>query len=173
MTQEMPLQRWYLENQPDKKYFAAPALHEQVSFFRDRLAPMFVGCSSLSPEFETRAVVIGRHMSKSVVFPVVELRAFGGDLRLIARGNLYDFKVSLISRIPLHLPLVELSLVSPDDPAISSCYCEGFPHSLIFGPYRDGCTACTIALGDEYRVFCAALAAEVYVSRHLVSTVLT
>jgi hypothetical protein len=63
-------------------------------------------------------------------------------LRIIARNNFYNWKISVISDIPITTNFDGLFYTRPPiDPEytgdpLSACYFEGFPKALVFGYYH-------------------------------------
>ena len=116
----------------------------QVRFFRDELTYL-VGSGLVFDRHEKIheiARVIGTHRSKSILLPVVEYRRPDLGLRMVIRGNFYNYKLSVLS---------ERRIVSgdfgalfqtdpPPDPGYTGdplrpVYFEGFPEELVFGYY--------------------------------------
>lgn len=107
-----------------------------------------------SSEAEDATTVIATHSSKSVPLPVYQIRV--GPVRLVMRGNFYDWKASIDSEVPLEL---DLGWLLSETGRIARGCCEGFPDGDIFGPYEPGALRFTLALPHEHAVwaFCLAL----------------
>lgn len=135
-----PLQAWFNANQPADDLLWKDGLAEQVMFVRDRVAPLVGWGLSWEVRREGVAFVISTHRSKSVRLPVYELARPDGALRLILRNNFYDWKLSVISEVPLDCDFEHLFVTSKAEDRcnyLSGVYFEGFPGDLIFGHYDD------------------------------------
>lgn len=122
------LDLWRVSNQPRPELFAAGAWHDQVDFVGRRLGPL------LGLNGEVR--VAGTHTSKSTAFPVYRLALAPalGDVVVYLRGNLHDWKASVVSDRPLDLPTLH-TVAEPDGHLLHACYFEGFPEGLVFPGY--------------------------------------
>jgi hypothetical protein len=153
------LQRWVSKQIVADEMLWKGAWGEQIQFVRDRL--LYLMASGL--HFEDIADipdVIATHRSKSIDLPVYELRRDDIGLRLILRGNFYDWKLSVISERPIVADFAGLfhmtPPVAPDytGDELHPVYFEGFPRDLIFGYYEPSdkkrWSAC---LGGEYTVY--------------------
>lgn len=135
------LQEWINSHGPASEMLWAGGWGSQVKFARDAIAPL-VGAGL--PWDECRvAHVISTHCSKSINLPVYEFARPDVGLRLIARNNFYDWKLSVISEQPIAADFDGLfATTSPVEPEytgdpLASCYFEGFPEELVFGYYGE------------------------------------
>jgi hypothetical protein len=149
MTSEMsippgtPLQDWFnaqRESTADEMLWKG-ASGEQIMFARDDLR--YLVAAALDYE-EAKGVctVIATHRSKSVELPVYCWSRPDLGLQLVARGNFYNWKLSVLSEAPIVADFSGLFKTTPPtepdytgDP-LHSCYFEGFPKELIFGYYE-------------------------------------
>lgn len=85
--------------------------------------------------------VISSHTSKSIDLPVVEFARPDLGLRIVARNNFSDWKISVISERPIVADFSGLFYTNPPvEPdytgdKLSPVYFEGFPRELVFGYY--------------------------------------
>lgn len=97
-------------------------------FVRDVLANVLRG----------KVTVIGTHRSKSVELPVYHIA--NGRLSVFLRGNLYDWKMTVIASSPVLPPPGNESMFrgfdeEPFQYSLNSVYFEGFPAHLVLPPY--------------------------------------
>ena len=148
------LKEWFnkqRENTPDEMYYKN-ASSSQIIFARDSLCalisrgmPTGEGYSDedrlLYEKKRGIVTVICQHISKSVALPVYNFDRSDIGLRMIMRNNFYDWKLSVISDIPINADFDGLFHTNTTlDPGYTgnellSCYFEGFPEDLVFGYY--------------------------------------
>ena len=80
---------WVRVNEPDKNLIYKDAAIDQVCFMRDIIGGLFFKKYTK----RTKVMVIGTHMSKSVLLPVYEIRIPG--LTLTIENNFYSFGCSV------------------------------------------------------------------------------
>lgn len=116
----------------------------QVRFVRDILAgTIFQGMETDYDDRLGAIHVISTHFSKSTLLPVFQINFKNRDreLTFIMRNNLYNWKLSVISNLPVEADFTGLfATTTPLDPSytgdpLASCYFEGFPEDKIFGYY--------------------------------------
>jgi hypothetical protein len=134
------LQEWISNQVVADEMLWKGAFGEQVSFIRDSLTPIV--CWGLHYSLnEQAATVISTHTSKSIRLPVVQIARPDMDLRLIVRENFYNWKLSVISSVPIEVNFDGLFQTTPPvEPdytgnPLASVYFEGFPENLVFGYY--------------------------------------
>jgi hypothetical protein len=140
---KIPLQEWMDANPVAEKYFAHDSAYNQMIYMRDQFSTRLYKSYE---SWKNSAKVISDHTSKSVKLPVYFYDTEVG-CKLIARDNFYDFKVSIISEIPVFDNFG--NLFSRDVRVSSSC-CEGFPKNLIFGSYYDNPCTFTIEISNQH-----------------------
>jgi hypothetical protein len=137
------LQEWFnrqRENTPDEMIWKE-ASGRQIMFARDSLAAL-VGCGLGYDATKRLVTVISEHTSKSVRLPVYQFTREDIGLRLVARNNFYNWKLSVISERRVEADFAGLFHTTPPiDPSytgdpLASVYFEGFPRELIFGYYE-------------------------------------
>jgi hypothetical protein len=138
-----PLQEWFnvqRESTPDEMLWKG-ASGQQVMFARDDLRYL-VAAGLDYEDARNICTVISTHRSKSVELPVYCWSRPDIGLQLVARGNFYNWKLSVLSAAPINADFSALFKTTPPiapdytgDP-LSSCYFEGFPEDLIFGYYE-------------------------------------
>lgn len=134
----MDLQAWATANKPDEDLIYKDGYWKQIIWVRDRL------CWLMSRGLHERikARVISYHTSKSVRLPVFELERPDLGLRLILRDNYYNWKLTVMSALPIVADFDGLFYTTPPvDPKytgdpLAGCYFEGFPRELVFGYYE-------------------------------------
>ena len=137
------LTKWAEENRPKDEMTYKRAYYAQVAFMEYLLPRLGFNINDT-----TVPTVISTHTSKSISLPVCEFNIAG--VRIIMRDNFHDWKLSVISPIPLEgLDVYNLFLATHE---IYECYCEGFPEELVFGAYETNNKEFTIEVNDEYRV---------------------
>lgn len=133
------LQPWLEANKPEDELIYKAGPGDQAALVR-RLARL-VGRGLPYETICTDVVwVISTHRSKSVTLPVFEVARPDGSLRLVLRDNFYNWKLSVISEVPIDLDPEGLFAASKaEDPCgyLSPVYFEGFPDDLIFSYYAD------------------------------------
>lgn len=151
-----PLQVWLRNKltEPKNHFFAWDAMVDQVCFVRDRLNWML--------KAETH--VISTHMSKSVEFPVYRISNKEKGFYLFLRGNLYDWKLSVLSTTPIMPPPGNSSMFrgfidEASTRLLNRCYFEGFPEDLVFQPYAVDQSRWSAMVGSDYSLWavCALL----------------
>lgn len=142
------LLHWQRTTDLDDNLIYKKASENQEIFMRDD-----VGLNLLkAPVF-----VISSHMSKSCRLPVYYIKMMNG-IKVIMRGNFYDWKLSVDSPVDLPANCIPIDCVSggiKDD--ISECYCEGFKDEWVFGKYNpeNPGKQFTIECADKYRLYVA------------------
>ena len=134
---------WHL----DEKLIYKDAAVEQACFIRDD-----IGLNLLRgvPVF-----VISTHTSKSCRLPVYYFKMRNG-IKIICRGNFYDWKISVETPTKLREGLLPLDLISGGlHETIPTCYLEGFKDEWGYGPYNAANPAnkFTIEVHDKYRFY--------------------
>lgn len=127
MSRDSILFKFWEANQPAENLLFKDAAWRQRDKF-DKLGYMIGNITGQLPEIS----VIGKHMSKSVVFPVVEYK-FSNGASIAVRDNLYNYSISVIS--PTDVPARLVDPLCKTDEKILSVYCEGFPEDRVYGPY--------------------------------------
>ena len=149
LAQPEPLQEWFnrqrAETSDDMFYKGASA--QQIMFVRDKLAGL-VGCGLGYEQKRDLVYVIATHTSKSVLLPVYSMTRPDLSLRIVLRDNFYNWKLSVVSSIPIEADFAGLFHTTPPiEPEytgnhLSPVYFEGFPESLIFGYYEPSDKKC-------------------------------
>lgn len=140
MTEKNKLQEWISAQIVADEMLWKGAWGHQVAFARDTITQL-VGVGLDWWEHENIPDVISTHRSKSIILPVYEFSRPDIGLRLIARNNFYNWKLSVISGKPIEANFDGLFYTTPPvDPKytgneLAPCYFEGFPEDLIFGYY--------------------------------------
>jgi len=147
------LQPWFrawLGDMEESDLIYKDGAKHQIMYVRDHLAPLIwrdklyeeVPRTEDDEDLAT-AFVIGTHTSKSVPLPVYALERPDRGLRIILRDNFHDWKMSVISEVPVEIDLSGLCYTaSPREPeytgnCLASVYFEGFPRELVFGYYDE------------------------------------
>lgn len=140
------LQDWIREQTVGDEMLWKGVFGDQVGFVRDTLAPIV--SIGLDREYDEHCYdivsVISTHRSKSINLPVYEMARNDLGLKIILRGNFYNWKLSVISDRPIEADFTGLFITSPpSEPEYTGdhlhpVYFEGFPSELIFGYYDIG-----------------------------------
>jgi hypothetical protein len=141
MTDGLPmdLQEWAMAHKPDEDLLYKSGYWRQIIWVRDDLCGL-VSRGMKGPRIKAR--VISTHGSKSVGLPVYELERPDLGIRLILRDNFYNWKLTVMSALPIVADFSGLFHTTPPvEPKytgnpLSSCYFEGFPEELVFGYYE-------------------------------------
>ena len=121
------LLHWQRTNDLDDNLIYKKAAENQEIFMRDD-----VGHNLL----KSHVFVISTHMSKSCRLPVYYIKMMNG-IKVIMRGNFYDWKLSIDSPVDLPANCIPNNCVSDGiKNKISDCYCEGFKNNWVFDKYN-------------------------------------
>jgi hypothetical protein len=139
------LQEWFnnqRETTSDLMSFK-PVSAKQIMFARDELCDIIASGIEDREQRHSIVTVTSEHRSKSVIFPVYNFDRSDIGLRIVARNNFYNWKISVISDTPIIANFDGLFYTNPPiDPEytgdpLNSCYFEGFPKELVFGYYHN------------------------------------
>lgn len=137
----IPIQKWINSQTVGDEMLWKGAWGRQLEFVRDSLTAVF--CYGLHwTEAQEATTVISTHRSKSIVLPVYKM--YRGDLGLtmVFGNNFYNWKVSVISEIPVNADYEGLCHTTPPiekdytGDELASVYFEGFPPKYIFSYYK-------------------------------------
>lgn len=138
---ETPLQKWISEQVVGDEMLWKGAWGRQLEFFRDRITNLF--CVGIDyDDREGIATVISTHRSKSIILPVLKLHRGDLGLTMVFRNNFYNWKMSVISEIPIVADFGGLFHTTPPvEPdytgnELADVYFEGFPSKYIFSYYE-------------------------------------
>jgi hypothetical protein len=137
----VPLQEWIAAAVVGDEMLWKGAWGSQLQFIRDTLAYAF-GHGLHWTECKDIATVISTHRSKSIELPVVKMHRGDLGLTMVFRNNFHDWKVSVISEIPVNADYEGLCHTTPPidksytGDELSSVYFEGFPKEFIFSYYK-------------------------------------
>jgi len=153
MSQEKTtLRDWCQSNEPAENLLFKDVFYKQIGFILDTLVGLLA--SSLASSYEEyteirdKVVVIAKHSSKSVILPVYQISL--RTVTITMRDNFYDWKVSIESENEIENDFMELF---DQTTKISSCYCEGFPENLVFGPYEKNKKQFTCEIKNDYDLY--------------------
>lgn len=137
------MRKWEL----DDDLIYKEASENQAIFIRDDIG---MNLLKNTPVFQ-----ISTHVSKSCELPVYYIRMKNG-VKLILRGNFYDWKMSVETPEPLkpnYLPVDCISYGIKEK--ISDCYLEGFRKEWCFDKYnpKKPSTKFTIGVSDKYKLY--------------------
>jgi hypothetical protein len=137
------IQEWMQDHPVGLEMLWKGAAGNQLRFTRDTITGLVgVGLETME-ERELVGRVISQHRSKSIELPVYEWSRPDLGLRLIARENFYNWKLSVISNYPIEADFSGLFHTTPPvEPdytgnPLASVYFEGFPEDLVFGYYAE------------------------------------
>lgn len=148
-------QKWLLNYQPNDNMLWKDAFWHTYCFWRDRIFPMFtdeyhnkqINWEILDKEIDKNTDVIGTHMSKSVINPVVKITYKGTEI--VFRYNFYNYEVAVISPRAIELPMENLFQSKN-----TSFFYEGFPKEYqIEERYEDNKSKFMASIGDHYSFY--------------------
>lgn len=151
------LQEWAITNEPKKEMIYYKGYWDQIIFIRDRIPSLLARSvpnvysnkgHKLYDEIKESLSVINTHMSKSILLPVYYTEC--KNTKIILRDNFYNWKVSVISDIPVEH---NFNGLIDEDETINPIYCEGFPEELVFGRYKNNDGKFTVEIGDNYNLY--------------------
>lgn len=155
----MNLGAWAIANRPADEMLWRGGAIDQIVFVRDALNPLVQRGIDYDDWNQVR--VISTHRSKSIVLPVYEMSRPDLGIRLIARDNFHNWKLSVVSQYDVPVDLSGLCYTSPPrDPGytgdkLSGCYFEGFPSDLVFGYFDRDRRRFSAELYGEHDMFTA------------------
>lgn len=159
----VPLQKWISSQIVGDEKLWKGAWGDQCQFIRDSLTGVF-GYGLHWTEVKELADVISVHRSKSIMLPVVRMHRGDLGLTMIFRNNFYNWKVSVISEIPVNADYVGLCHTTPPiekdytGDSLASVYFEGFPKELIFGYYCQNKKQYSAEVHGEHAIWAFVLA---------------
>ena len=138
----MRLHHWAIDNKPADNMCYEKGFWAQIMFMRDTLSRVIAGKGKTSEEVESACTVIGTHTSKSIKLPVYRLENKEKGLVIILRDNFHNWKMSVISEIPIVRDFQIFYDTPPIEPdytgdELHPVYFEGFPEDLIFGYQKE------------------------------------
>lgn len=159
----LPIQSWINSQLTGKTSDATSGPVKQAMLIRDRIVPLFCHdliVADLDANFERVrgfGEVVSTHRAWSMIWGVFSLDRPEIGLRIVVRGA-SDWKLSVISEVPIHAHLGTLACTKkPDDDSdyLDSCYFEGFPSDLIFSYYSKNNRQFSLSLGTEFHLWAA------------------
>lgn len=137
-----PLQEWANSHEPAETLIHKNGYWDQIVFVRDKIAELLAKNYEEYKEIQANMKAISEHTSKSVHLPVFRMELADGTA-FTMRYNFHDWKVSVES--PQDIEADFMGLFNPNE-RIHAVYCEGFPNSLVYGPYIENKRQFTIEL---------------------------
>lgn len=145
-----PLQSWINEHTVGNEMQWKGSFGAQLGFVRDTLSRL-VGTGLKWEEIERVVDVISTHQSKSIILPVYSMERPDLGLRMIARDNFYNWKLSVISEKPITADFT--GLFETGGEAIPECYFEGFPGEFVFGTYEQNPRRWSAEIHGDHRLW--------------------
>lgn len=156
-------QQWLMEHKPENDKVYRNAFWEVYTFWRDRILPMFTDefyknnsnvlpvsinhTKVLEREINKNTDVIGEHLSRSIINPVVKIMYKGVDI--VFRYNYYDYEIAVISDMPIILPMRNLFRSKG-----KSFFYQGFPDKYkIKDYYEDNKCRFIASINDHYSFY--------------------
>lgn len=146
---EEPLQEWANANKPSQGLLYKEGYWRQIRFIRDVVPGIFAKSYGERQEIQTGIRVISTHRSKSVTLPVYKVELPDGIV-LILRDNFYNWKASVKATEAIEMDC--MGLFSPHK-QVDAVYCEGFPESLVYGPYGTNRQRFTFEIDTDHHLF--------------------
>jgi hypothetical protein len=160
---------WLMEYKADPRPPLYAAAMDQIMRARDRLARVvWSGVTyDLTPQecgprndCKVSARVIGEHRSKGIRLPVYQFERPDLGIRFTARGNPYDWKLSVESERPILSDLLPCLFnarppVDPGSNELAPGYFDGFPSDRIFGCYSENFRRWSASIYDYNRLWTA------------------
>lgn len=141
------LLHWMRENLDSipKDMLYRKAAIDQMVFFRDRIAPLFLKPDTPLEERDSFVTIAGWHRSKSVTLPVYVFKT--DSIEVVARDNFYNWNVTVISKFPIVFPdYFEI------DNGNGYLFMEGM-ESWKRGPYASNQSEFSFCVWDDYQLF--------------------
>lgn len=130
---DLDLLTWTRMHLPSEEMSYKDAAIDQMVFIRDKITRNLFDNYEM---YEKNPVkIISTHMSKSIVLPVylIDLQNIYG-IKIIMRGNFYDWKISISSNKNINCDFDNLIT---DSSKINSVYCEGFKEEWVYDAYNN------------------------------------
>lgn len=147
---------WLRVNEPDERLIYKKCFSQQIRFIRDNIScDLFYGVENVDvadyydqARYEAfQPVVIGTHMSKSVLLPVMEITLKTVGVKMILRDNFYDWCVSIESDNDINCDFKGLITDRQG-------FYEGFPKNKIYPPYtKDNKKRFSFCIGSDYDLY--------------------
>ena len=138
--------KWVRANIPSPIMIYKNAFSHQVVFVRDVLTDIFF--ESYDESENNPVVVISHHFSKSIKLPVYQIDVPKLGLKIILRNNFYDWKVSIISSIPIDF---EFGGLFRRNEKVQ--FCEGFPPEYVFTCFNKNNQKFTVDISNDYKLY--------------------
>lgn len=150
LPMQVALQKWANENEPSDDMLYKKGYWDQIRFVRDHLPSVFANTYDEFEAIRETIQVVSTHVSKSIRLPVfhVTLEKFG--LELILRQNIYEWKVSVVSKKEIQCDFGDLVNPMGD---IDPIYCEGFEQDWVYPSYETNQQTFTVEIGSEYKLY--------------------
>lgn len=154
---DLNIREWAKKNPPKDNMIYKNAFYNWVSFVEESVLPMMFNDLIRNLDYEDAIAVInnhhsvvGVHMSKSIVLPVVEVKI--GSCRIVFRYNFYDTELTVISPFkPIDLNGFEDMFRSDSDTVF---YHQGVKEdSIVDSKYTDDKKKFTMRICGNYNVF--------------------
>lgn len=147
-------QLWLMEHQPDAKMLWKSSFWDTYVFWRDTIIPMFNERERTWDEWgmvvndiDSYTDVVGQHMSKSIVNPVLRITYKGTEV--VIRYNFYDYEIAVVGSVPVSIPMK--GLFSSQD---TSFFYQGFPKGYVLNErYEDNQCKFMASLGNHYQFY--------------------
>jgi hypothetical protein len=85
--------------------------------------------------------------------PVYSLERSDLGLRVILRDNFSDWKISVVSVRPIESEVLKFMFDPESTYLLESCYFEGFPKDLVFGPYAQDHHKFSACIRSKYMLY--------------------
>ena len=138
---ESNFQKWLVDHMPEDKMLYKKQFSDYMVFWRDRIIEKFYPTYDrnyndevLIRDHNKNVEIIGTHMSKSILHPVVRIKYKG--VEIVFRYNFYDYDIAIIGDIPLDIPMNGL-FGSLSFTHYFNVGCEGFPEEYKLKSYYE------------------------------------
>ena len=148
-------QKWLLDHQPDDNMRWKDNFWHTYCFWSDSILPMFTdefyskrfNWDALFIGIDKNTDVVGEHMSKSIINPVVKITY--KDVEIVFRYNFYDYEVAVLSPKAIELPMEKLFVSKETD-----FFYQGFPKEYqVKERYEDNNRRFVAKIYDDYSFY--------------------
>lgn len=152
---ELNFQKWLMNNRPSEEMIYERAFFDTYVFWREKILEMFTdefykknrNYNRVYKEINKNVEVVGTHMSKSIVHPVLRIVYHG--VTIVVRYNFYDYEIAVISDKPIYIPMEKLFYSKT-----GNFFYQGFPEEYIIkDKYEDNKCKFIAGLDNHYQFY--------------------
>lgn len=146
---------WLIEHAPDKTMIWEPEYWRSYVFWYDKILPMYTdefckdnnNLDEIIREINCNTEIIGTHMSKSILNPVMKIYYQG--VVIVFRYNYYDYEVAVIGKKQINIPMKNLFASKSE-----RFMYQGFPDEyMVYERYEDNRCRFIAKIRDHYNFY--------------------